>query len=73
VASAAEPQQVAAATTVVMTTAVTVPSISPAPARVSSNQAVVVEVPNDDTHGPDGTSGGAYPRQPPSSRWGHSW
>jgi hypothetical protein len=43
-----EPQQVAAATTAVMTMAVTAPSISPVLALVSGSQAAVVEVPDDD-------------------------
>jgi hypothetical protein len=66
VAVAAEPQQVVAAATAVMTTAVTAPSILPAPAPVSGSQAAVVEVPNE-------TCGGACPHQPPSARWGRSW
>jgi hypothetical protein len=52
VAVAAESQQVAADTTAVMTMAVTAPSILPAPAPVSGSQAVVVEVPDDDTPPP---------------------
>jgi hypothetical protein len=43
VAATAEPQQVAAATTSVMTMAVTTPSISRAPAPVNGSQAAVVE------------------------------
>jgi hypothetical protein len=43
-----EPQQVATATTAVMTVAVTAPSISSAPAPVGGNQVAVVEVPDDD-------------------------
>jgi hypothetical protein len=43
-----EPQQVAVATTAVMTTAVIAPSISPAPALVGGPQVAVVDVPDDD-------------------------
>jgi hypothetical protein len=43
---------VAAATTAVMTMAVTAPSILPAPALVSGNQVAVVEVPDDDVPPP---------------------
>jgi LDH2 family malate/lactate/ureidoglycolate dehydrogenase len=49
VAAAAELQQVAASTMAVMTTT---PSISPVPAPVGGSQAVVVEVPDDDTPPP---------------------
>jgi hypothetical protein len=51
VAAAVEPQQVAAATTTVMTMAVTALLISPAPAPapVSGSQAAVVEISDDDT------------------------
>jgi hypothetical protein len=52
VAAAAEPQQVVAALTAAMTTAVTAPSILPAPAPVSDSQAAVVEIPDDDTPPP---------------------
>jgi hypothetical protein len=52
VAAVAEPQQVVVATMAVMTMAVTMPSISPAPAPISGSQAAVVEVPNDDTPPP---------------------
>jgi hypothetical protein len=43
---------VVAATTAVMTTAVTAPSISPAPTPICGSQAAVVEVPDDDTRPP---------------------
>jgi hypothetical protein len=72
VAAVTEPQQVAAAAMAVMTTAVTAPSISPAPAPVGGSQAVVVEVPDDDTPPPGWDQWGAYPHQPPSPRWGRS-
>jgi hypothetical protein len=58
VASAAEPQQVAAAATATMSTTVTTPSISPAPTPISGGQVAVVEVPNDDT---------------PPARWDQWW
>jgi hypothetical protein len=48
VATATEPQQVAMATTMVMTVAVTTPSISPALAPVDGNEVAVVEVPDDE-------------------------
>jgi hypothetical protein len=72
VAAATGPQQVAVATTAVMTMAVTAPSISLVPAPVSGSQAAVVEVPDDDTLPPGWTSGGACLHQPPSPRWGCS-
>jgi hypothetical protein len=65
VAAAAEPQQVPAATTAVMTTAVTAPSISPAPAPVGGSQAVVVEVPDDDTPPPRWDQWGSLPAPAP--------
>jgi hypothetical protein len=40
-----------------MTTAVTTPSIPPAPAPVDDSQAAVVEIPDEDVLRPDGTSG----------------
>jgi hypothetical protein len=43
---------VVAALTAAMTTAVTAPSIPPAPAPVSDSQAVVVEIPDNDTPPP---------------------
>jgi hypothetical protein len=49
VAAAVEPQQVVAALTATTTTTVTTPSIPPAPGPVSGSQAVVVEIPDDDT------------------------
>jgi hypothetical protein len=49
VAAATEPQQVAVATTAVMTMAVTAPMILPVLAPVSGNLVAVVEVPDDDT------------------------
>jgi hypothetical protein len=48
VPAATELQQVAMATTVVVTMAVTAPSILPAPAPAGGNQVAVVEVPDDD-------------------------
>jgi hypothetical protein len=64
-AAVAEPHQVAAATTAVMTTAVTAPSISPAPAPVSGSQAAVVEVPDDDTPLPGWDQWGSLPAPAP--------
>jgi hypothetical protein len=61
VAIAAEPQQVAADTTTVITMAVTVPSILPAPAPVSGSQAVVVEVLDNDTPPPGWDQWGSLP------------
>jgi hypothetical protein len=52
VAAAVEPQQVVAALTEAMTTAVTAPSIPPAPATVDGRQAAVVEIPDDDVPPP---------------------
>jgi hypothetical protein len=52
VATAVEPQQVVAALTAAMTTAVTAPSIPPAPTPVSGSQTAVVEIPDDDTPPP---------------------
>jgi hypothetical protein len=60
-AAAAEPQQVAAAMTGVITTAITAPSISPAPAPVSGSQVAVVEVPDDDTPPPGWDQWGSLP------------
>jgi hypothetical protein len=49
-----EPQQVVAALTAAMTTAVTAPSIpqAPAPAPVGGSQAAVVEIPDEDVPPP---------------------
>jgi hypothetical protein len=47
-ATATEPQQVATATTAVMTVVTTAPSALPASAPASGNQVVVVDVPDDD-------------------------
>jgi hypothetical protein len=49
----------------VMTTAVTAPSISPAPAPVGGSQAVVVEVPDDDTPPPGWDQWGSLPAPAP--------
>jgi hypothetical protein len=65
VAAAAEPQQVAAAMKAVMTTTVTAPSISPAPAPVSGSHAAVVEVPDDDTPPPGWDQWGNLPTPAP--------
>jgi hypothetical protein len=48
-----------------MTTAVTVPSISPAPTPISGIQAVVVEVPDDDTPPPGWDKWGSLPTPAP--------
>jgi hypothetical protein len=61
VAAAAEPQEVAAATTAIMTMAVTAPSISLAPTPVSGSHAAVVEVPDDDTPPPRWDQWGSLP------------
>jgi hypothetical protein len=61
VGAVTEPQQVAAAAMAVMTTAVTAPSISPVPAPVGGSQAVVVEVPDDDTPPPGWDQWGSLP------------
>jgi hypothetical protein len=66
VAAATEPQQVATATTAVMTVVVNAPSISPAPATAGGNQVAVVEVPDDDLPPPGWGQWGACPHQPPS-------
>jgi hypothetical protein len=47
-----EPQQVVAALTTAMTTAVTAPSIPPAPAPVDDNRAAVVEILDEDVPPP---------------------
>jgi hypothetical protein len=47
-----EPQQVVAALTAAMTTAVTAPSIPPAPAPVDDSRAAVVEIPDEDVPPP---------------------
>jgi hypothetical protein len=47
-----EPQRVATATTTVMTTATTAPSILPASAPAGGNQAAVVEIPDNDAPPP---------------------
>jgi hypothetical protein len=52
VAVAVEPQQVVAAVTMAMTTAVTAPSIPSASAPVDDSQAAVVEIPDEDTPPP---------------------
>jgi hypothetical protein len=64
-AAAAEPQQVVAATMAVMTTAVTTPSISPAPAQISGNQAAVMEVSDDDSPPPGWDQWGSLPAPAP--------
>jgi hypothetical protein len=56
---------VAATTTAVMTTTVTAPSISPAPAPVRGSQAAVVEVPDDDTPPPGWDQWGSLPAPSP--------
>jgi hypothetical protein len=55
--TAIEPQQVATATTTIMTMAVTAPSISPVPAPTGGPQVAVVEIPDDDVPPPGGTNG----------------
>jgi hypothetical protein len=51
-ATATEPQQVAMATTAVMTMAATAPSALPVPAPAGGNQVAVVDVPDDDVPPP---------------------
>jgi hypothetical protein len=65
VAAAVEPQQVVAALTVAMTTAVTAPSIPPMLAPVSGSQAVVVEIPDDNTPPPGWDQWGNMPAPAP--------
>jgi hypothetical protein len=65
VAAAAEPQEVAAAAMAAMTTAVTAPSISPAPVPTSGGQAAVVEVPDDDIPPPGWDQWGSLPAPAP--------
>jgi hypothetical protein len=72
VAAAVEPQQVVAALTAAMTTTVTAPSIPPAPAPSSGNQAAVVEIPDNDTPPPGWDQWGTCPHQAPSPRRGCS-
>jgi hypothetical protein len=56
---------VVAALTAAMTTAVTVPSIPPAPTPVSGSQAVVVEIPDNDTPPPGWDQWGNLPTPAP--------
>jgi hypothetical protein len=51
-AAAVEPQQVVAALSAAMTTAVTVPLTPPAPAPVDDSQAAEVEIPDEDVPSP---------------------
>jgi hypothetical protein len=51
-ATAVEPQQVVAAQSVALTTAITVSSTPPAPAPVDDSQAAVVEIPDEDVPPP---------------------
>jgi hypothetical protein len=48
VVAVVEPQQVVAAQSAAMTTAVTAPSTPPAPAPVDDSQAAVMEIPDED-------------------------
>jgi hypothetical protein len=64
-----EPQQVVAALTAAMTTAVT----APLPAPVSSSQAAVVEIPDDDTPPPGWDQWGNLPAPAPEPPVGCSW
>jgi hypothetical protein len=68
-----EPQQAVAAPLAAMTTAVTGPTVPPAPAPIDDSQAAVVEVPNDDVPPPGWDQWVSLPRQPPSPRQGRSW
>jgi hypothetical protein len=70
VAAVVEPQQVVAALTAAMTTAVTAPSIPPAPAPVNGSQAAVVEIPDDDTPPPGWYQWGNLPAPAPEPRTG---
>jgi hypothetical protein len=72
VAAAVEPRQVVAALTAAMTTAVTAPSIPPAPAPVNRSQAAVVEIPDDDTPPPGWDWWGNLPAPAPEPRRGCS-
>jgi hypothetical protein len=51
-AAAVEPQQAVAALSAAMTTAVTAPSVSPAPAPIVISQVAVVEIPDEDVSPP---------------------
>jgi hypothetical protein len=47
-----EPQQAVAAPSAALTTAVTAPSVPPAPAPIDDSQAAVVEIPDEDVPSP---------------------
>jgi hypothetical protein len=65
VAAVVEPQQVVAALTAAMTTAVTAPSIPPVTATVGGCQAAVVEILDDDTPPPGWDQWGNLPALAP--------